>query len=585
MTTAIEGPLRLAQAGFWVVRLHYPIKTKDGVRCSCQTAPDDYCPPSSIGKHPVGAQWGKGATRDPEVIQDRWRGAPWNVGVLLGPAHGIPEGEAIIDIEDDTLQGRQLAATLVDDIQTVKWTSGKSVHRIFRWHPGLPQVASITIDGLEIRIGGVRKETQSVAPPSQHAGGLQYQFLSGCSPDDVQIAELPQHVVDWICEEYARQGTGKSGGVPSSADYKRFRSNTQKIREPGRNNALLQHASKCWRDAAKLHGINGISEQDVRDQVWMWVWGANLATCEPPLDEAEAFSVFQSSEKFMVKTLTEEAIERAKLQEPEPDAPMPGAEEQRQSFGAYLHAHGIRLFNDPRLDFAEESAERVNEWRCNWQMSLSSKQEQTIIGLDLCGHKVEVAQALLEKPAGLAQKIYEVTGGEVRLDQSFPFWNWKTIWLGAKSEKGKNGITRGLREWLINQAAVVEQKEHTLASQIEDIVFTLMGGSPETLMRAWQDFRDQARREPPQMRLKVAPGGSLVPARAPEDPQTGLYRIDDGFMVLAKLDEVSRRFRGAFGGSVTTHEIRKALEEAGFVNDRVRKGELEGRWWMKRVTK
>lgn len=60
----------------------------------------------------------------------------------------------------------------------------------------------------------------------------------------------------------------------------------------------------------------------------MWIWGANLATCEPPLDESEAFSVFQSSERFMVKTLTEEAIEKAKLQEPAPEAPLPTIEEQ-----------------------------------------------------------------------------------------------------------------------------------------------------------------------------------------------------------------------------------------------------------------
>ncbi len=579
MTITIDGPVRLAQAGFWVVRLHYPIKTKDGVRCSCQTAPEMTC--SAIGKHPVGAQWGKGATRDAEVIADQWAYNPWNVGVLLGPAHGIPLEEAIIDIEDDTIEGRKLAEALLDDIPTVKWTSGKSIHRIFRWHPGLPQVAKITIDGLEIRIGGVGKETQSVAPPSQHANGLQYQFLQGCAPGEVEIAELPQHIVDWICEEYGRQGATGSSKAPSSADFKRFRSNTSKIREPGRNNALMQHASKCWRDAAKLHGINGLAEQDVRDQVWMWVWGANLATCEPPLDEAEVFSVFLSAEKFMTKALTEEAIERAKLQEPAPEAPLPTIEEQRTSFGAWLHAHGIRLFVDPRLDVMEESQERINEWRCDWKMGLQSKQEQTIIRLGLCGHDIEVPQALMEKPPALAQKIYELTGGAVRLDQSFSFWNWKTIWLGAKSEKGKNGITRGLREWLVNQAEVIEEHENTVASQIEDIIFSLVGGAPSQLIQAWNEYCAAARKSPPEMRLKVAAGGGLVTVRAPEDPQTGIYRLDDNFKILVKLDEVSRRFRGAYGSSVTTHDIRKALEELGFVNERVRKGELEGRWWQR----
>ena len=103
------------------------------------------------------------------------------------------------------------------------------------------------------------------------------------------------------------------------------------------------------------------------------------------------------------------------------------------------------------------------------------------------------------------------------------------------------------------------------------------------MIQAWHEYCAAARKSPPEMRLKVAAGGGLVTVRAPEDPQTGIYRLDDDFKILVKLDEVSRRFRGAYGSSVTTHDIRKALEELGFVNERVRKGELEGRWWQRGV--
>ena len=105
LQSTLDGALKLASHGLYVVRLHYPIFDHQSkqVRCSCGRSE---C--SAEGKHPVGAQWGKSATTDPDSIRDFWREADWNVGVLLGLGHGIPEDEAIIDIEDDTTEGRQL---------------------------------------------------------------------------------------------------------------------------------------------------------------------------------------------------------------------------------------------------------------------------------------------------------------------------------------------------------------------------------------------------------------------------------------------------------------------------------------------
>ena len=86
LQSTLDGALKLASHGLYVVRLHYPIFDHQSkqVRCSCGRSE---C--SAEGKHPVGAQWGKSATTDPDSIRDFWREADWNVGVLLGLGHGI----------------------------------------------------------------------------------------------------------------------------------------------------------------------------------------------------------------------------------------------------------------------------------------------------------------------------------------------------------------------------------------------------------------------------------------------------------------------------------------------------------------
>ena len=130
------------------------------------------------------------------------------------------------------------------DCPTVSWTSGKSVHRIYRWDPRLPQVANMTVSGLEFRFGGRGKETQSVAPPSAHKSGRRYMFVEGRNLEQIAIARLPDHVIEWICERYAEQANSPSGS-PSSADYRRFRTPGKKIQEPGRNNALVRFANSA----------------------------------------------------------------------------------------------------------------------------------------------------------------------------------------------------------------------------------------------------------------------------------------------------------------------------------------------------
>lgn len=585
LESTLDGALLLARHGFSVVRLHYPIFREDSVLCSCG---NPKC--SAQGKHPVGAQWGKSATTDAEAIRGFWREADWNVGVLLGLGHGIPPEDAVIDIEDDLLEGRELADVLLKDYPTVTWSSGKSLHRIYRWHPDLPAVANMTVNGLEFRFGGAGKETQSVAPPSIHKSRRRYNWVEGRSPDQIGIATIPQHVVEWICQQYAAQAEGKTGGVPSNADYKRFRVPGKKIQEPGRNNAVVRHANSSWRDACKLFGFNRLEEQEIKDQVWLWVWGANLATCDPPLDEAEVWTAFCSSERFMRAELLREMQEKAAIEVsavPTVDEPVDLDAKSRQ-FSDYLVKHGIRMSHDPMFSPIDKEADRIDEWQVpHWQLTYVTKADQDLLKLTIGDTVTTLKPAEFEKARDVARKVAAESNGRILLDRSFAWWNWKSLWDGKKNGED-NGITRGLREYLANHASVEETKQMTVVDQIAGVVESMLGAK-SAIVRAYHEYCGKiagGRASRPIGRLKLAPGGDLVTLRAPEDPHTGVYSDPQGeLFVLVKFDEVSRKFRGSYGSSVTSQQMAEALEQIGFNKERIKSGALEGRWFLKKLAK
>jgi len=585
-STFQHGVVQLAMHGLRVVKLHYPIFRDGQVFCSCE---NPTC--RSQGKHPVGAQWGKSATDDQDVIADIWSRGPWNVGILLGLGHGIPESEAVIDIEDDTLEGRNLADTILGDYPTVTWSSGKSLHRIYRWHPGLPQVANLTLNGLEFRIGGKGKETQSVAPPSKHPNGRTYQFLEGRGLGEIPIATLPQHIVEWVCEEYTRQ-QASPGSAPSSADHRRFSIPGTKVQSPGRNNALLRHANSSWRTACKLHGINGLEEQEVRDQVWLWIWGANLATCDPPLDEGECWTIFQNSEKFMFNELRKEAAERRRQAEQvvqaeveaTPGQPVPEVSDDGREFGAYLKRHGIRMILDPRMQDGEESTDAVNEWACDWSLVYLRNTEKQTAVLKVGEFEIEVLETDLDRASSIAKRIYQGTNGTFKVDRSFAFWNWKDIWNGRSTKK--SGITRGLQEWLLNKAEIKDSGETGLQGMVEDLVAGLVGPVSTIALGIHAFMGYGAPIADLRERVKLTPGGEISTTWIEGDPRSGVYMANGEVIVGVKVDEVAKRYGATYGrGSVSANDIGKVLAELGFERKFIRHGPLEGRAWIKTVPK
>jgi len=140
----------------------------------------------------LGAGWQHKATSDPETIYAWDEGYPGcNWGVLLGPKSGI------IDVEYDNDEGKEILNKLFANVNTPCYTSGKSLHRLFKWDARFEgQKASSGYSGTEWRFGN--DSAQSVIPPSVHASGAQYRWV--ISPDDCEVATLPENA--W--QEYLR---------------------------------------------------------------------------------------------------------------------------------------------------------------------------------------------------------------------------------------------------------------------------------------------------------------------------------------------------------------------------------------------
>lgn len=580
----VPDVLWLAKHGLHPVRLHFPIIKDTGVECSCGS-PD--CPANSRGKHPVGYAWGKSASRDEQWIRESWGGRPWNVGIMLGLGYGIPEELAIIDIEDDSEDGRELAQVLLDGVKFPAYSSGKSIHRLFRWNAGLPSIANMTVNGLELRFGGKDVESQSVAPPSLHHTGRQYQWLPGQSLDDIPIPDIPSHVMEWILEKFAERSNEKTKG--SGDDAKKFRSPIGKIAPGGRHHALLRYANNCWRMAYNIYGFNLLDEQETVDQVWMWLAGANLLVCDPPKTERELQTIFDSSRTFMLGEIRKEMLEAEKLSSPQQITEQEAEDEvsDDRSFGQYLARYGLRWVRDPSLDLTQDSSQRIDSWECCWKIQYVTKGDEDLILLKICEHEIIMPIPEFSKPDSFARRVKMETSGAVTLGRSFAFWSWKQIWEGKKNKSdGSNGITRGLREYLECNAEVVEKKQLSLVEQVEEIILSL-SGSYTSVRHAFDSW--SARTTGPSGvfvgRLKCGVrGGDLITIRAPEDPMTGWYSTpDDGIQLMVKFDEVVKRYRSMYGNTLPNRKIAETMDTMGFKEQRHSRGPLEGRWRVRKA--
>lgn len=185
----LHEAIRLLKAGFWPVAIHPP--DSDG---------------TSPGKRPIGKNWG--ATRPTESrLRAIWQKTPGaSVGLKLGPDGGV------IDIEvDDPEVGPESLERLLgtDSIETLGWSSRRGSHLLFRWDERLAAFENAVyhladFPGIEVRLGGPDKQTQSVIPPSPTTSEVDGKTVVGAPRkwnDCDAIAPLPESVIKALHDE------------------------------------------------------------------------------------------------------------------------------------------------------------------------------------------------------------------------------------------------------------------------------------------------------------------------------------------------------------------------------------------------
>lgn len=192
----------------------------------------------------------------------------------------------MIDVEYDTAEGRLAVEEALRGIECVTPTfrSGRSTHRLFRWADEFPRFAKLDINGIEFRLGADGRAAQSVLPPSTHHTGVQYQWVEGFSPWEVEVAPLPEKLTTLLVNFAA------GGGMSARPAEGQERINWRKkiattLRQPGRNYALFRTACGLFSGA-----FNCEQEEDVH-AVLRIMRAINQTQCQPPLDDAECVEV------------------------------------------------------------------------------------------------------------------------------------------------------------------------------------------------------------------------------------------------------------------------------------------------------
>jgi hypothetical protein len=400
-----KAAMNLAAKGWHVVKIH---GMTAGGGCTCGGAE---CP--SAGKHPVGTQWQNQATTDEDTIAAWFEdGTPWNIGVRLGPTSGI------VDVEADDEQAMEVIRRFgLDQIDTPAYRGSRGPHYLFRYDAGLPNAGVVKVDGLEVRIGGGEKATQSVFPPSRHRSGVTYDWLPGRGPDDCEPAPLPEEFKKAILGDQAA-GT-KAGGCAQRA--REMLSMGGKVRAGGRHDFLLGFVCDQFVKEPVL-------DEECRRRVFEVASAMNVARCDPPKDPAEVEKIVRDQLDFYQRA---RRVGRQDLRGDEP-----GHWEQLDAERTPLERIGlIRTGNGNGLEY------EPGDWRLTIEHGDPVRYVLTLLH-PRTAKSVEVTLTSSDwmNPKQVAAKILEQSG-EIDVTDPTPT-AWATVWNGY----AKDGrVVRGLK--------------------------------------------------------------------------------------------------------------------------------------------
>lgn len=181
----------------------------------------------------------------------------------------------LIEVECDSQEAEAALQEMFGQVPpTPTWQSKRGKHRLFRRPPGLPEKATLELDGVEFRIGN-EKGALSIVPPSVHPDGPRDEWLPELSLDEVEPAELPPAIVERLQRPTSQPPADAAAevGIPE-----------------GKRNSTL------FRKALSLRDLK-LSEETVLSALL----DLNERLCKPPLPEQEVRSIAASAMKREAK--------------------------------------------------------------------------------------------------------------------------------------------------------------------------------------------------------------------------------------------------------------------------------------------
>lgn len=416
-----QGAAALAAIGMKVVKLY---GVRDDGTCTCRKGAA--CP--SAGKHPaMGEAWHAQATDDEEEISlwfhDTNENIRWNIGVRLGRVSGI------IDVEADDAEALEVMKRYgLDRIDTVAYRGSRGPHYLFQFDPDLPDTAVVHVGALEVRLGGGEMAAQSVFPKSWHKSGNQYQWLPGRSPDDVNIAVLPEAFKQAIITNSKAKGSGVI------AQSREALAADRQIKEGGRHAWLVGMASK------HAQRVREYTEAE-RSELINMLRALNSAYCVPPKTDEEVRKVandqFDHYAQRRVERRARRPLERFGLR---------WDEEAREYEPGEWHLTVVH--SDPKM------------FRLRVP-SLTQGEGQLLISLN--SDQFVTAKSV-------QKAILDASG---KMDVADPNSNrWNSVWLGesVQDEQGERRNIRGLKSKLLEQSddefPAAETKNYTYLASI-----------------------------------------------------------------------------------------------------------------------
>jgi hypothetical protein len=278
--------------------------------------------------------------------------------------------------------------------------------------------AKIDLGGMEIRFGGGGKQTQSIIPPSRHHSGKQYRWDDGRSPDDVELAVMPEALVLAILAA-AGGGGSQEGLITKDTIYQR------QLQRGERNTGLLKWISS---EVMRMRDPHDATEQQ---NVLLVLRSLNKTQCVEPLDDRELQQIWINQLRWGMKARAAGATKVAST-DPDADKKVEEAKSKNVHAASGLEFRGGEWFPGMwRLTVVHGDPK---EFRLHVPVVASSD--------GMADHvNVSLSSADWSSPISVARKILEATG---TIDVTDPNpKEWAKIWNGYSFKKeGEKSWTR-----------------------------------------------------------------------------------------------------------------------------------------------